>query len=484
MIYNKHYDIIIIGAGVIGASIARTLSKYQYDILVLEKDTDVGDGASCANSAILHSGYDPKPDSLKAILNVEGNKMFDEISRDLDVQIRRIGSITVASTPEELEALEALVERAAQNKVPVELLDCEELLKIEPFINPNVKKGLLAPTAGILNPFELTVAMMENAMDNGASLHLREEVLAISRESDGFDVTTNKAKYHSTIVINCAGVHSDVIHNMVHPPRFTIRPRRGEYYVIDNLTNPYITHVIFGVPTKAGKGVLVAPTTHDNYLVGPSSDFIDEKEDTATHADILKMVKDRASAIVSTIPFGSLIREFAGIRAVSDNDDFIIEEVSPNFYDVAGIQSPGLASSPAIAKRVESMVTSKHPSAIKPDWNPKRRPIVRLKELSIEKRQALIQADPRYGHLVCRCEGVSEAEVIDCIHRNCGATTIKGVKKRARPGAGRCQGGFCEPHIITILSRELNRPKTTIEYAKEGSYILQERNQGEPHEKR
>ncbi|MDD4212246.1 MAG: NAD(P)/FAD-dependent oxidoreductase [Bacilli bacterium] len=481
-------DVIIIGAGVIGASIARALSKYQMDILVIEKDNDVGDGASCANSAILHSGYDPEPGSLKARLNVLGNQMFDEISRDLDVQMRRIGSITVASTDEEIEALGPLQKRAEQNQVPLQLLNREELLKLEPFLHPSVRFGLYAPTAGILNPFELTVASMENAMDNGVKLHLREEVIAIKRLQEGFLVTTNQGTYETKIVVNCAGVHSDAIHNMVHTPEFTIKPRRGEYYVIDNLFTPYIKHVIFGVPTKAGKGVLVAPTTHDNYLVGPSSDFIEDKEDTATHADILKMVKDRALTIVSTIPFPSMIRQFAGIRAVSSNDDFIIQEASHGFFDVAGIQSPGLASSPAIAKMVEDMIIEKYPTTKKENYNPRRRRVVRLKECSLEERTKLIKENPLYGHIICRCEGVSEAEVIDCIHRHAGATTIKGVKKRTRPGAGRCQGGFCEPHIIEILSRELGRKKTEIEYAKIGSNILQKRpefreeSQGEPHE--
>ncbi|MFA6627658.1 MAG: NAD(P)/FAD-dependent oxidoreductase [Bacilli bacterium] len=477
-------DVIIIGAGVIGTSIARALSKYQMDILVIEKDNDVGDGSSCANSAILHSGYDPEPGSLKAKLNVLGNQMFDEVCRDLDVQIRRIGSITVASTDEEVDALGPLIKRAEQNKVPVQLLTREELLKIEPFLHSSVRYGLLAPTAGIINPFELTIASMENAMDNGASLHLCEEVIGISRVGNEFLVQTNKDQYKTTMVINCAGVYSDVIHNMVNPPQFTIKPRRGEYYVIDNLFTPYITHVIFGVPTKAGKGVLVTPTTHDNYLFGPSSDFIENKDDTATHADVLMMVKNRASTMVSTLPFSSMIRQFAGIRAVSNTNDFIIQEASPNFYDVAGIQSPGLASSPAIAKMVEDLILSHHAFSKNPSYNPRRRPVVRLKEASLEERTRLIAKNPQYGHIVCRCEGVSEAEVVDCIHRHAGARTIKGVKKRTRPGAGRCQGGFCEPHIIEILSRELGKQKTDIEYAKQGSFILQERKKGEPHETR
>ena len=475
---NMH-DIIIIGAGVIGTAIAYNLAKYEAKILVLEKENDVGDGASCANSGILHSGYDPEPHSLKKKLNILGNSLFDEIAKNLDVQLERIGSLTVATSSEEVIKLVELSKRAEENGVDVQLLTKEEAFLKEPFLNPQVQAALFAPTAGIVNPFELTVAFMECAMDNGVALKLNEEVIAISRFAEYFVIKTKNNEYHTKNIINCAGVYSDYIHNMVNSPKFTIKARRGEYFVIDNLYTPYIKHVIFGLPTKAGKGVLVTPTTHYNYLIGPSSEFIDDKEDVATHAEVLKNVKDRASQLVSYLPFNSLIREFSGLRAVSDTDDFIIEEASPNFYDVAGIQSPGLSASPAIALMVEEMIQKREHYPKKENYNPKRRAVVRLPYVSLNERLALIKENKAYGHIICRCENISEAEVVDAIRRNCGATTIKGVKKRTRPGAGRCQGGFCEPHIIDILSRELNKPKTAIEYAKVKSYILFERTSGD-----
>lgn len=474
-------DIIIIGAGVIGSAIAYNLAKYQLDILVLEKENDVGDKASCANSGILHSGYDPEPNSLKGKLNIIGNRLFTDIAANLDVQLERIGSLTLATKTEELALLDKLMQKAQANGVPVQLLSKEEVLNIEPFINPNVVGGILAPTAGIINPFELTVAFMECAMDNGVSLKLNEEVTAIKRHEGGFVVSTKEHEYFTKIIINCAGVYSDHIHNMVNPPKFTIIPRKGEYYVIDNLYTPYIKHVIFGLPSPAGKGVLVTPTTHYNYLIGPSSDDISDKDDLGTNADVLAKIKARASELTAYLPFASLIREFAGIRAVSDNDDFIIEEASDNFYDVAGICSPGLSASPAIALMIEEMIQKKHSFKLNENYNPRRRPVIRSRDLSVAKRLALIEDNKQYGQIICRCENISEAEVVDAIQRNCGATTIKGVKKRTRPGAGRCQGGFCEPHIIEILSRELHKPKTEIEYAQAKSYILFPRSDGDKH---
>lgn len=473
------YDVIIIGAGVIGSSIARNLSKYKLNVLVLEKENDVGDGASSANSAIIHSGYDPKPGSLKAKLNVLGNKMFDEICRDLDVEFRRIGSITLASSIEELNSLDELVLRAKENGVDVEILDQQALRNIEPNITKTALKGLLAKSAGIINPFEYVVALMENAIDNGVTLHLSEEVINIERLNSGYKVTTDKATYQGNYIINATGVYGDRVSEMVNPKSFTIRPRRGEYYVLDHFDNNYVKHVLFNVPTKKGKGVLVSPTTHYNYLVGPSSEFIDDKKDVSTDYETLQDVKKKASNLVDNIRYDKQIRVFSGNRAVSDRGDFIIEETSFHFINVVGIESPGFASSPAIALMVCDMIKDKEE---KDNFNPQRRPLVRLNNLSFEERQKLINENKSFGKIVCRCEKVSEGEILDIIHRSCGATTIKGVKKRIRPGFGKCQGGFCEPLIVKILSKELNKKEEEITYSKDGSYILIGQSKGEEYE--
>ena len=472
------YNIIIIGAGVVGAQVARRLARYKLDILVLEKENDVGDGASSANSAIVHSGYDPEPGTLKAKLNVLGNKMYDEICEDLDVELDRIGSLTLSNSEEDDETLKALLERAKINGVEARLVSKEELKEMEPNITSKARGALFAPTAGIINPFELVVALMENAMDNGVKLHLSEEVQEIERKDNYYLVKTNKATYETDYVINCAGLYSDKVSEMVNPKFFTIIPKRGEYYVLDHFDNSYVKHTLFNVPSAKGKGVLVSPTTHFNYLVGPSSEVVLEKDDVSTDAETLANVKEKAYDLVDTLRMDKQIRQFAGMRAVSDinHGDFIIEETSHHFINCAGIQSPGLASSPAIALMVDEMIKDKE---LKENYNPKRRPLYRLNKLSFEERQKLIETDPLFGHIVCRCEKVSEAEVIDAIRRNCGARTIKGVKKRVRPGFGKCQGGFCEPLILDILAKELNKDKTEITYGKDGSYILLGRTKGE-----
>lgn len=473
------YDVIIIGSGVVGASIARELSRYKLKVLVLEKENDVGDGASSANSAIIHSGYDPKPGTLKAKLNVEGNAMFDEICRDLDVEFKRIGSITLASNDEEIEILKILEERSKINGVSVQILNHDELKKIEPNITEEVKMGLLAPSAGIINPFEYVVAAMENAIDNGVILKLSEMVIDIKKIDDHYQVITTKAMYDTKYVINASGVYSDKINEMVNPKSFSIRPRRGEYYVLDHFDNNYIKHILFNVPTKKGKGVLVSPTTHYNYLVGPSSEFVEELEDVSTDTETLNEVKKQATRLVDKIRYDKQIRVFAGNRAVGDRGDFIIEETTPHFINVAGIESPGFVSSPAIAKMVSEMIKDKVPN---PSYSPKRRPLIRLNEKSFEERQKLINENKLLGKIVCRCEKISEGEIIDVIHRSCGATTIKGVKKRVRPGFGKCQGGFCEALVLKILARELKKEPKDITYGKVNSYILEGKTKGEENE--
>lgn len=465
-------DVIIIGAGVIGASIARTLAKYNLDVLVLEKENDVGDGASGANSAILHSGYDPDVGSLKAKYNVIGNPMFDTLCRDLDVKMFRNGSITLALTDEDVIAIDGLVERAKLNQVPVEIWSKETIQKHVPNLHPDVKLGLYAPTAGIINPFELVVALMENAVDNGVQLILNAEVKAIKRINGGFLVSTVEDNYTTKYIINAAGVYADVINDMVNEPFFTIRPRRGEYLILDHFDDNFLKHTLFSVPTSKGKGVLLTPSTHYNYLLGPTSYFVENKDDVSTNQETIAEVKVKANQMLVDIPYHHMIKQFAGNRAVSNTNDFIIEETTQGFINVAGIQSPGLVASPAIAQEVEIILSKSITLHPKSNYNQTRRPVIRLHDVSIDKRLALIKENPSFGRIICRCEQISEGEVIDCIHRNVGATTIKGVKKRVRPGFGRCQGGFCEPLVMRIIAKECHIPLEKVEYGKKGSYII------------
>ena len=343
------YDIAIIGAGVIGCFLARDLAKYKLNIAVFEKNNDVGNETSNANSAIIHSGYDPLENTLKAKLNRIGNQMYDQICEELDVKMNRIGSITLALNQDDLETLKQLQKRAKNNQVETTLLSKEEVLELEPCCNHNIAGGLYAQTAGIIDPFNLCVHLMENAIDNGVQLFLNTKVDQIVQKNDGFILNE---QYHAKIVINCAGLYADEINELVNSPSFKIIPRKGEYFVLDHFKEPFVQHTLFLVPSKAGKGVLISPTTSFNYLIGPSADEC-LKEDKDTDKNTLNEIKKTASLMIDSIPYQHVIRTFAGIRPTPSTHDFIIEEsATKNFINVAGIESPGLASAPAISKMV------------------------------------------------------------------------------------------------------------------------------------
>lgn len=469
------YDVIIVGGGVIGCAIARELSKYKLRTVLLEKNNDVCNETSAANSAIVHSGYDPLPNSLKAQMNVLGNSMYPQMCKELDVPFIQNGSLTIATTDDEMNTLLSLQKRANENKVETKILSSEEVLKLEPQLNKDIKGALFAPTCGIVNPFELTVALMENAMDNGVELLLNHEVNNIKINENSVSVfCKNDKELECKVLINAAGLFADDINAFVDKDSFTITPRKGQYFVLDHFDLNFVKHTLFMVPSDKGKGVLVTPTTSGNYLIGPSSDFVDDKQDLSTTKDILDSVRSQASRIIENIPYANLIRQYSGLRAVSSTGDFIIEhsKVSKNLINVAGIQSPGLASCPAIALKVVELLKECMPLNVNEEFNPIRRKVYRLKEMSIEDKNKLISENPQFGHIVCRCEKISEGEIVDCIHRNCGATTVKGVKKRCRPGFGKCQGAMCEASVIKILARELKKDESEILYSENGSNIL------------
>jgi len=461
--------VIIIGAGIIGASISRELAKYKIDITVLEKENDVCEGTSCANSAIIHSGYDPLPNTLMAKCNVLGNQMFDELKVDLGFEFERIGSLTLANTDEECEILEELFLRAKQNHVPARIVDQDELRVMEPNVTKKAKKALFCPTAGIIDPFGFNIALMENAIENGVKLCLNEEVIDIKKNNNKYVVKTKTNEYEADIVINSAGVYSGVIAKMVGIDKYNIRARKGEYYLLDHFDNKFIKHTLFNVPSSKGKGILISPTTSYNYLVGPSSEFVDDLDDLKTDSKTLDNVKNKAYDLVDFVDYSKQIKQFSGNRAVSDVHDFIISEDLPGFINLIGIQSPGLTSAPWIAIEVANMISDKVEN---PNFIKERKPQIRLNDLSIEERNELIKKNPNYGEIVCRCEQISRGEIIDCIHKPCGATTIKGVKKRVRAGFGKCQGGFCEEVVFNILLKELDKKPTDIKLSKGNSYII------------
>ncbi len=470
-------DIIIIGAGVIGSFVARSLSRYKLNILVIEKENDVGNVTSMANSAIAHSGYDPLPGTKKAKFNVLGNKMMEEVCKDLDVPFEKCGTMTVAIYDSQLPFLKELEERAKQNGVPAKLLTPEEVKEMEPNINPDVKGALLCPTGAIVSPFALTAHAMENAVDNGVKLNLDEEVLAINHVDDHFAIKTNKGQYEAKVVINAAGLHSDEIAKMIEPISWKINPRKGEYYVLDHYAKGLVNHVLFPLPSEKGKGILVTMTTSGNYLVGPSSEFVNDKDDFSTDSLTLSNIKKEATSLVPNIPFNQQIRVFSGLRATPSTHDFIIEssKTYPNFINVAGIESPGLASSPAIGEYVaKEMVGSLLKLEEKADYKKTIRPYIKPKKLTLEERNALIKEHPEYGRVICDCEKVSVGEIEDILSRSIPVKTVKGIKKRTRAGFGKCQGGFCQPKVIQLLAKKWNVSPLEIIYDKEGSYILEE----------
>lgn len=472
-------DVAIIGAGISGTAIANTLAKYKLSVLVIEKSNDISSGASKANSGIVHAGYDAFPGTKMAAYNTAGNLLYPELCERLEVPYRQTGSLVLAFDDTDMKTLRELKVRGEKNAVPgLQILSAEAVLEREPFINQDVRGALYAPGAGIVSPYELAIALMENAMDNGSGLMLETEVAHIEQKNGGYVIYTGKDEaVEARALINCAGVYADAIHNMVLPPAFCIKPKRGEYYLLDKYAAGHVNHVIFQCPSAAGKGILVAPTVHGNVIVGPNSRYTNGKESTETTTEGLKEVWETAMRSFPSLPRDQVITTFSGVRAEPDTGDFVIRDYreAPGYIDVAGIKSPGLTAAPAFALQVEKYII-KHFGMIdmKSDYRPLRRKLIHFQELAHEERRELVEKDPRFGRIICRCETVTEGEIVDLIHRNAGARTLDGVKRRARCGGGRCQGGFCGPRIIEILARELDIPRTQVRKDSAGSEIITE----------
>ena len=477
------YDVIVIGAGVSGCAIARQLSRYDVNACVLEKCEDVCEGTSKANSAIVHAGFDADEGSLMAKLNVRGNEMMDDLSRDLDIPFKRNGSLVVCVHKEELDGLKTLYERGVKNNVKgLKILSKEEVLEMEPNLSDNVEGALYAPTGGIICPFELTIAMAENAFTNGVEFRFNTKVEDIKKDDEGiWHLRTNNGEYTAKCVINAAGVYADKIHNMVSEDKMHIIERRGDYCLLDREVGSYVTHTIFPQPTKYGKGVLVTPTVHGNLLVGPTAIDIENKEGTATTAEGIEQLTVKASENVKNLPLRSVITSFAGLRAHLERHEFVIEQVkdAPGFIDVAGIESPGLSASPAIGEMVAEMVKDLLKLKEKENWIGTRKGIQKTAGLSIDEMNELIKKNPAYGTIVCRCESITEGEILDAIHRPLGARSLDGVKRRTRAGMGRCQAGFCSPRTMEILNRELGLSYEEITKSGGKSNIVIERTKGE-----
>ena len=460
------YDVIIIGAGVSGAASARELSRCAARVCVLEKEEDVCCGTSKANSAIVHAGYDAAPGSLMAKLNVRGNALMGDLAKDLDIPFRRIGSLVVCLSEEDMPGLQALYDRGQANGVPdLRIIYHDELLQMEPNLSEETYAALYAPTAGIVCPFGLNIALAENAAMNGVEFHFDTEVQSLERrQGGGWILHTSQGSYETRLVVNAAGVYADSLHNMISSGKIHITPRRGDYCLLDKTTGFHVNHTIFPLPGKYGKGILVSPTIHGNLLLGPTAIDVVDPEATNTTADGLAQVLENAGRYVKEIPYKNVITSFAGLRAHEDGHEFIIGEVpgAENFIDCAGIESPGLTSSPAIGEMVAEIVRAKLELSEKEHFISRRKGIMNPTQLPDGERQEWIRRHPAYGHIVCRCEHISEGEILDAIHRPLGARSLDGVKRRVRAGMGRCQGGFCSSRVMELLSRELDIPPEQI----------------------
>lgn len=453
----KQYDVLIIGAGVVGSCIARELSKYELKIMVAEKASDVCEGTSKANSGIVHAGFDAKPGTKKAFFNLKGSEMMEALSKELDFSYRRNGSIVLCFDKADESKLYELKERGEKNNVKgIKILSGDEIRKMEPQVSKDAVSALYAPTGGIVCPFGLTVAMAENAATNGVEFLRSTEVTDIKHCGDGFEVIAAGDAYKAKYVVNAAGVYADVIHNMVCEDKIKIIARKGEYCLYDKKEGNLISSTIFQLPGAYGKGVLVTPTVHGNLLIGPTATDTEDKEEVSTTASGLSKVQKVGGASILAVPSKSVITSFAGLRAHSETDDFIIGESSiKGFYDVSGIESPGLSAAPAIGVFVADEIAKKLNAAPNKSFVGTRKGIPNMANASTEEKQRLISENPLYGNVVCRCELVTEGEIVEAIKRPVGATTLDGIKRRTRAGMGRCQSGFCSPVTVEILAREL-----------------------------
>ncbi len=470
------YDAVVIGAGVTGSAIARELSRRQGTFLVVERASDVCEGTSKANSAIVHAGFDAEPGTMKAKMNVQGSQMMGQLASQLDVPYKQVGAFVLCLEEAGRAQLQELYDRGVENGVQgLRILTGDEARALEPNLSPQVCAALLAETSAIVCPFELTLGLAENAAKNGVSFRFDTQVEQIEKTGDGWMLHTAAGSIAARAVVNAAGVYADIFHNQVCGDKLHITPRKGEYCLLDKTAGGHVGRTIFQLPGKLGKGVLVSPTVHGNLLVGPTAEDIDDKENTGTTAQGLADLQEKAGLGVRDVPLRQVITSFTGLRAHEDGDDFRLGESAEGFFDAAGIESPGLSSAPAIGAYIAGLVADKLSLPIKTDFDPTRRGVPHINQLPPQERAARIRENPAYGNIICRCEEVSEGEIVDAIHGILGARTLDGVKRRTRAGMGRCQSGFCSPRVMELLAQELSWDLADVRKNGPGSHIVWEK---------
>ncbi|MFO7612042.1 MAG: NAD(P)/FAD-dependent oxidoreductase [Clostridia bacterium] len=473
---KKYYDIAIIGAGVVGALIARRMSFYDASICLLERHIDAAMGASGANSGIVHAGYDAEPGSLKSKFNIWGTGMMPGLCRQMGVPYKNTGSLVVAFDEDDEARIEDLYKNGISDGIEgLELISGEKAREMEPALNPGITKVLLAPTAGVVSPYKLNIAAVENAVANGVDFLRETNVEGIGGARGGFIIQTSKGIINAGTIINCAGIYADDIAAMAGDGFFRLTPRKGEYLLMDRSEGGLVKRVIFQPPSDKGKGVLVMTTVDGNLLIGPDANVADSKEDSETHAESLDYVYRTALKSCGGLKLGKVITSFAGLRATPDTGDFIIGESVkvPGFFNAAGIESPGLSSAPAIAEHMAGLVSESLGGLVeKKEYSQGKEIHGFFRDMTLDEKEKIVKENPDYGQIVCRCENVTKAEIIESIKGPAGARTVDGVKRRTRAGMGRCQGGFCLPAVIEILAGELGISKEDVTKGDPGSYIF------------
>lgn len=473
------FDVIVVGSGVCGAAVCKTLSQYQLNVLCLEKENDVANGTTKANSGIVHAGYDPEPGTRMAKLNVLGNRMIEQLAADLDVPYQKCGSLVIAFDDTDYQTIQTLYQRGVDNGVPdIQLLTPETVAEMEPNISTDITGALYAPSAGVVSPWELAIAQLEVAVLNGVEVKLERKVTDVTPIEGGYRVTVDacgQTEYYETkAVVNAAGVYADTIQSCIEPIDYDTVPSKGQYYLLDKSQGALVTRVIFQCPSKLGKGILVSPTAHGNLIVGPDSVNIADRDDVSTEASQLTFVRDVAARTCTMVNYRDSIRNFAGVRAQSQFDEFLISAAKGHarFISLANIKSPGLTASPAIALEVVEMLQKTGMEMTAKADVVTTRHFPRFRELTAEQKQAVIAKDPRYGHIICRCESITEGEIVAAVNSSIPAVTVDAVKRRCNAGMGRCQGGFCSPRVLEIIARERGMDPTKVMKDKAGSYIL------------
>lgn len=482
MEFVKSADVVVIGGGIVGTAVLRELSKYDLKCILVEKEPDLAMGTTKANSAILHAGFDAPTGSLKAITNVRGNKLYHELEQELDLDIKWTGSLVAATTDEEMATLQELLERGKANGVEgLKILSREEVLQKEKNLT-SVKGALWAPSAGVCWPFGAALAFARCAVQNGAEVMRDCRVLGFIKEDRRITgVETSQGVIKTKYVVNAAGVYADEIAKLAGDESFTITPRKGEYILFDKTAcSSLVFGVVFPTPTKKSKGILVCTTTHGNTFIGPNAQDMEDKEDHAVTAEGMNEIIASARKLIPNLPMGAAITEFSGLRAVSSTGDFIIgASAVAGLYNAAGMQSPGLTAAPAVAEMLAEAIVKDSGAQVKADFKAElpKKPV--FNRLNWDKQAELIKENSLYGRVICRCETITEAEIVEAIHESCGARTVDGVKRRTRAGMGRCQGGFCGPRVTQILARELNIPVPEVLKERADSHMFYEKNQAQ-----